>query len=454
MEKGYKRVTWSKSANVISPKISMDFLSIPKLNLQPNVALPDQTHSDSPSPVPSVPSLRRDDLPNTMDFNPFAAISSIVTSADDSFPFDTDWFSDADSESERDVSCFVTDLFENRRFTDHLHAFSDYDRGLDSGPDPFTHSANDLGISGFEDTGEIESHYIEELWSAFAMESDSRVSEVDVNMPVADSTTSGLRIVDVDSDSESDNGMIGALQLVTGDDGENDANWVENPNPLSDSFSFCFQGQRIPYEDFEWEEVEERVDERDNLSAVVDGAEELSLASGFSNEEESGEEAGRWEILLVMNDIVRNTNWERDNDAEAYIADQDDYMYAGEYDTLFGQFVENENALKGSPPAAKSSVENLPLVELKTENLLAEELVACAVCKDKFSMEEKVRKLPCAHYYHDDCILPWLNIRNTCPVCRYELPTDDPDYERRKSRRAGGGLQTDLRVRYNFEPIA
>lgn len=412
--------------------------------------LPDETDADCDYPVPTVPSL----LPNPMDFNPFAAVSSVVASADDSLPFDTDWFSDSDSDSERDVSCFVTDLFENRRFTDHLHALGDPDRGSD----PFTPSANDLdlGISGFEDSGEIESNYIEELWSTFAVESDTRVSETDVSsmqVAVADAINGGLRLVDVDSDSDSDNGMLGALQLVTGDDDENDVNWVESSNPLSDNFSFCIQGQRISYEDFEWEEVEERVDDMENPSVVVDGAEELSLASGFSNEDESGEEASRWEILLVMNDIGRNTNWERDNDSEAYIAEQDDYMYAAEYDTLFGQFVENENS-KGSPPAAKTAVENLPLVELKMENVLTEEVVVCAVCKDKFSMEEKVRKLPCGHYYHDDCILPWLNIRNTCPVCRYELPTDDPDYERRKSQRAGGGLQMDFQVRYNFELIA
>ncbi|XP_008459416.3 uncharacterized protein LOC103498560 [Cucumis melo] len=423
------------------------FFSISKLHLQPNInmPLPDQTHTNSPSPVPSIPSLRREDSPNPMDFNPFATVPSIVTAADVSLPFETDWFSDSDSESDRDVNCFVTDLFENRSFTDPLH---DHDRGLDSVLDPFTHSVNDLGVSGFEDSGEIVSNYIEELWSTFGVESDTRVSEVDVSMQIADSITTGLRVVDVDSDSDSDPGMIGALQLVTGDDVENDGNWVESSNPVSDTFNFCFQGQRISYEDFEWEEIEERVDEREISSVVVDRAEELSLASGFSNEEEPGEEAGRWEILLVMNDIGRN------NDAEAYIADQDDYMYAAEYDTLFGQFVENDNALKGSPPAAKSAVENLPLVELKTENTLAEEVVVCAVCKDKFSMEEKVRKLPCGHYYHDDCILPWLNIRNTCPVCRHELPTDDPDYERRQSQRGSGGLQSDLQVRYNFELIA
>ncbi|CAL4891342.1 unnamed protein product [Urochloa decumbens] len=59
----------------------------------------------------------------------------------------------------------------------------------------------------------------------------------------------------------------------------------------------------------------------------------------------------------------------------------------------------------------------------------------CAVCTEEIAAADAVVRLPCAHWYHDGCIAPWLGIRGTCPVCRAELPPKDVAGE----RDGGGG---------------
>ncbi|CAA2979133.1 E3 ubiquitin- ligase Praja-2-like isoform X1 [Olea europaea subsp. europaea] len=104
-----------------------------------------------------------------------------------------------------------------------------------------------------------------------------------------------------------------------------------------------------------------------------------------------------------------------------------------DYTLTMEQWVENENAVKIGLPASKSVVENLPSVVLTVDEVQKNnDSVVCAVCKEDVAAGEKITRMPCFHLYHGDCILPWLEIRNTCPVCRYELPTDDADYEKRQ----------------------
>ena len=43
-----------------------------------------------------------------------------------------------------------------------------------------------------------------------------------------------------------------------------------------------------------------------------------------------------------------------------------------------------------------------------------------------------VVSLPCAHSYHYACVAPWWEQSNTCPTCRYELPTEDGEYNAKK----------------------
>jgi len=51
--------------------------------------------------------------------------------------------------------------------------------------------------------------------------------------------------------------------------------------------------------------------------------------------------------------------------------------------------------------------------------------------------DDNIRLMPCGHIYHESCIFQWLKDNNTCPVCRYELETDDEDFNKGVYKRMG-----------------
>lgn len=108
-----------------------------------------------------------------------------------------------------------------------------------------------------------------------------------------------------------------------------------------------------------------------------------------------------------------------------------DYLDARGFEELLAHLAETDNSRRGAPPAAVSFVNSLPRVIVNKEHQKQEDLV-CAICKDLLPSGTEVIQLPCFHLYHQSCILPWLSARNSCPLCRYELPTDDKEYEEGK----------------------
>ncbi|KAJ8704097.1 hypothetical protein PYW07_013391 [Mythimna separata] len=45
-------------------------------------------------------------------------------------------------------------------------------------------------------------------------------------------------------------------------------------------------------------------------------------------------------------------------------------------------------------------------------------LEECSICFDVMLRNQDVTSLPCAHNFHTDCIMPWLQEKQTCPNCR------------------------------------
>ncbi|CAM8897573.1 unnamed protein product [Rhodiola kirilowii] len=80
------------------------------------------------------------------------------------------------------------------------------------------------------------------------------------------------------------------------------------------------------------------------------------------------------------------------------------------------------------PPASKAAVESLPTVVIGECHMAAES--HCAICTEQFELHAEAREMPCKHIYHSSCVLPWLALRNSCPVCRHELPTGSPGSNR------------------------
>lgn len=73
----------------------------------------------------------------------------------------------------------------------------------------------------------------------------------------------------------------------------------------------------------------------------------------------------------------------------------------------------------GEVAAARAAVVALPAVEVTAAGK------ECVICKEEMGIGRDVCELPCQHLFHWKCILPWLKKRNTCPCCRFQLPSDD-----------------------------
>ena len=78
------------------------------------------------------------------------------------------------------------------------------------------------------------------------------------------------------------------------------------------------------------------------------------------------------------------------------------------FQIITGNFL---NSHGGAPPANQADINSLETVE----NPEGE----CSICQEL--MSSFVKKMRCGHFFHFECLQPWLGLHNTCPVCRLPL---------------------------------
>jgi len=72
------------------------------------------------------------------------------------------------------------------------------------------------------------------------------------------------------------------------------------------------------------------------------------------------------------------------------------------------------------PPA--NSKEDMPVYIWKAkEEKSAPGETMCSICLSLYEGGNEIKLLPCFHQFHKDCIDPWLDMHNTCPVCKYKM---------------------------------
>ena len=50
------------------------------------------------------------------------------------------------------------------------------------------------------------------------------------------------------------------------------------------------------------------------------------------------------------------------------------------------------------------------------------------------AQQEELIAMPCGHIYHEDCLVPWLKLHGTCPVCRVSIVKTRSDQQQQEQQ--------------------
>lgn len=74
-------------------------------------------------------------------------------------------------------------------------------------------------------------------------------------------------------------------------------------------------------------------------------------------------------------------------------------------------------------PGTIDKIETVPFSpELFSEAVAEGESPECSICQDVFNSEKPIKRTPCGHFFHEECIFSWLEkFAKSCPLCRANI---------------------------------
>ncbi|KAI1724580.1 ring finger domain-containing protein [Ditylenchus destructor] len=105
----------------------------------------------------------------------------------------------------------------------------------------------------------------------------------------------------------------------------------------------------------------------------------------------------------ARSDVFSANSMSEDEFSELMIAgDTDD-----EHSNSFGRFrLHSEGA----------DLSRIPMTQITAKHV--DDGMQCPTCMELFQLNQEVARLDCNHIFHRPCIMPWLQRRLTCPICR------------------------------------